>query len=83
MCYSGDVDSCTDEPSSKRQKIDVNCIEGTKVMVLENGPVVCNQSLTHVIRTVKPHIKQLVEDANLVSIVLKGFYQYKYCFRNS
>nr|BAN21239.1 proteasome subunit [Riptortus pedestris] len=60
--------NCTDEPSPKRQKTEANCIEGTKVFTLDSGPVTCNQTLSQVIRTVKPHIKQLVEDANLLKM---------------
>ncbi|XP_014254235.1 proteasome activator complex subunit 3 [Cimex lectularius] len=65
--------NCNDndsEPAPKKLKTDAlaNCVEGTKVMALESGPVPCNQVLLHVIRTVKPHIKQLVEDANLLKM---------------
>jgi len=57
-----------EEPNSKRIKSDTNCIEGTKVMAIENGTVTCNTNLTHLISTVKPHIKQLVEDTNLLKM---------------
>ncbi|KAK9501675.1 hypothetical protein O3M35_012357 [Rhynocoris fuscipes] len=62
------VNSYTDEPSAKRLRTESNCIEGTKVLAIETGPVACNQVLMSVIRTVKPHIKQLVEDANLLKM---------------
>lgn len=39
---------------------------GTKVMVLTSGPVPCNSKLTELIGIVKPHIKELVADSNLV-----------------
>ncbi|CAH1397566.1 unnamed protein product [Nezara viridula] len=65
--------NCSDEPAPKRQRTSsesttTNCVEGTKVLTLEGGPVSCNQTLSQVIRTVKPHIKQLVEDANLLKM---------------
>ena len=41
---------------------------GTKVFALTSGPVPCNTKITNLIDIVKPHIRQLVEDANLVSI---------------
>lgn len=48
---------------------DVNEVNdiGTKVMLLTSGPVPCNSKLTELIGVVKPHIKELVADSNLVS----------------
>lgn len=59
-----------DGPASKKFKLDNNVEEtsGTKVMVLPNGPVPCNKPLCDLIRIVKPYIRQLLEDSNLVSI---------------
>ncbi|XP_073970520.1 proteasome regulator gamma isoform X1 [Rhodnius prolixus] len=62
------INSYVDEPAPKRLRIEKNCVEGTKVLALETGPVTCNQVLMKVISTVKPHIKQLVEDANLLKM---------------
>ncbi|BET03301.1 Proteasome activator complex subunit [Nesidiocoris tenuis] len=56
------------EPPAKRLKTETNCVEGTKVLMFENGPVKCNQVLMQVIKIVKPHIKQLIEDANLLKM---------------
>lgn len=58
-----------DGPASKKLKMDNNVEEtsGTKVMVLPNGPVPCNKPLCDLIHIVKPYIRQLLEDSNLVS----------------
>lgn len=59
-----------DGPATKKLKVDNNVEEtsGTKVMVLPNGPVPCNKPLCDLIHIVKPYIRQLLEDSNLVSI---------------
>ena len=66
------VDShVVEQPASKKWKYD-NCVDsdsevpGTKVMALPSGTVPCNKHLCSVVGTVKPHIRQLIEDANLV-----------------
>ena len=66
------VDShVAEQPSGKKRKYD-NCVDsetevpGTKVMALPSGTVPCNKHLCSVVGTVKPHIRQLIEDANLV-----------------
>ena len=66
------VDShVVEQPSGKKRKYD-NCVDsetevpGTKVMALPSGTVPCNKHLCSVVGTVKPHIRQLIEDANLV-----------------
>ncbi|CAG7836575.1 unnamed protein product [Allacma fusca] len=41
---------------------------GTKVYALTSGPVPCNGKITALIDIVKPHIRQLVEDANLLKM---------------
>lgn len=58
-----------DSPVTKKAKYDITpqVQDGTKVMALLNGPVPCNKSLCELIHLVKPHIRQLVEDSNLVS----------------
>ncbi|XP_012282837.1 proteasome activator complex subunit 3 isoform X2 [Orussus abietinus] len=59
-----------DGPKSKKLKLenstDENC--GTKVMVLPNGPVPCNKPLCDLILVVKPHIRELLEDSNLLKM---------------
>ena len=63
-----------DQPASKKWKYD-NCVDsepevsGTKVMVLPSGAVPCNKHLCDLVHVVKPHIRQLVEDANLVCLL--------------
>jgi proteasome activator subunit 3 (PA28 gamma) len=66
------VDShVVEQPASKKWKYD-NCVDnenevpGTKVMALPTGAVTCNKHLCDVVAVVKPHIRQLIEDANLV-----------------
>jgi len=59
------------EPVPKKAKLEMNCINdvgGTKVFALPNGIVPSNQTLTDLIQTTKPHIKQLVEDTNLLKM---------------
>ncbi|XP_015595008.1 proteasome activator complex subunit 3 isoform X2 [Cephus cinctus] len=59
-----------DEPRPKKKKLD-NCVEeasGTKVMILPNGPVPCNKPLSELIHIVKPYIRQLLEDSNLLKM---------------
>lgn len=61
------LNSHSDGPPSKKQKFD-NSIsqDGTKVMALLNGSVFSNKQIMEVIGVVKPHIRKLVEDSNLV-----------------
>lgn len=62
-----------EQPSGKKRKYD-NCVDsetevpGTKVMALPSGTVPCNKHLCSVVGTVKPHIRQLIEDANLLKM---------------
>lgn len=58
-----------DGPPTKRARVENNLedVPGTKVMVLPNGPVPCNKPLCDIIHVVKPYIRQLLEDSNLVS----------------
>lgn len=61
------VNSHTDGPPSKKTKFD-NSIsqDGTKVLALPSGAVHSNKNILEIIGTVKPHIRKLVEDSNLV-----------------
>lgn len=63
------LNSHTDMPPSKKTKLD-NSIsnDGTKVMILPTGSVPTNKNLVELIENVKPHIRKLVEDSNLVLI---------------
>lgn len=57
------------DPPSKKWKHDPEGeVAGTRVMALASGPVPCNQSLCDLVMVVKPHIRQLVEDANLLKM---------------
>ncbi|XP_076230586.1 proteasome regulator gamma isoform X2 [Nomia melanderi] len=57
-------------PSAKKPKADnsIDNTSGTKVMALPNGPVPCNKPLCDLICIVKPHIRQLLEDSNLLKM---------------
>lgn len=59
-----------DGPNTKRPRLE-NSVDqlpsGTKVMVLPNGSVPCNKPLCDLLHIVKPYIRQLLEDSNLVS----------------
>lgn len=69
-----------DVPPAKKTKYDNSVVQdGTKVMVLTNGIVPMNKHLFELVGIVKPHIRQLVEDSNLVSICIE---QKKTCFKN-
>ena len=63
-----DVDIDDNQPRAKKPKLD-NCLpkSGTRVYALPNGSVACNRRLCDLINLVKPHIRKLVEDSNLVS----------------
>lgn len=50
--------------------VDNDGVSGTKVMALPNGLVPCNKHLCELVHIVKPHIRQLVVDANLVSFLV-------------
>ncbi|XP_021188191.1 proteasome activator complex subunit 3 isoform X1 [Helicoverpa armigera] len=65
--------SAANEPNAKRQRMDSsevssNTSEGTRVYALPNGTVPCNKPLSDLIHLVKPHIRELVEDSNLLKM---------------
>ncbi|GLG97061.1 hypothetical protein R5R35_009326 [Gryllus longicercus] len=64
------VNSHVDAPANKKWKYDNNMedVGGTKVMALPSGAVPCNKHLCDLVLVVKPHIRQLVEDANLLKM---------------
>lgn len=59
------------EPVNKKWKADANAkleeIHGTKVMAISSGLVPCNKQMCDLVQQVKPHVRQLVEDSNVVS----------------
>lgn len=58
----------SDEPSAKRARVDLSSVSGTKVMALPNGRVECNTPICDLIKMVKPVIRALVEDSNLLKM---------------
>lgn len=65
--HVGDAGGAGDEPSAKRPRNDF-CVPGTKVMTLPSGTVPCNEPLCEMIKIVKPIIRKLVEDSNLLKM---------------
>jgi len=63
------VNSHSELPPAKKTKYD-NSIskEGSKVMVLPLGSVPTNKHLVELVESVKPHIRKLVEDSNLMKM---------------
>lgn len=57
-----------DAPAAKRIKLGNSVADGTKVMALPTGSVPCNKHLLDVVQVVKPHIRRLLEDSNLVRL---------------
>ncbi|XP_015432368.1 PREDICTED: proteasome activator complex subunit 3 isoform X2 [Dufourea novaeangliae] len=57
-------------PPTKKLKADnsIDNTSGTKVLVLPNGPIPCNKPLCDLICIVKPYIRQLLEDSNLLKM---------------
>ncbi|XP_039962049.1 proteasome activator complex subunit 3 [Bactrocera neohumeralis] len=56
-----------DQPAAKRPRTD-HFVPGTKVMCLPTGSVPCNEPLCEMIKIVKPIIRKLVEDSNLLKM---------------
>lgn len=61
-----DNDEAGGEPATKRARKEI--IPGTKVMCLPNSKVVCNGPICEMIKIVKPIIRKLVEDSNLLKM---------------
>ncbi|XP_044753397.1 proteasome activator complex subunit 3 isoform X1 [Coccinella septempunctata] len=63
------LNSHTDLPPAKKTKYD-NCFsqDGTKVCILPTGSVPTNKHLVELVESVKPHIRKLVEDSNLMKM---------------
>lgn len=58
----------SEEPAAKRARVDLSAVSGTKVMALPNGRVECNTPICDLIKVVKPVIRALVEDSNLLKM---------------
>lgn len=57
-----------DAPPAKRARVETSDTTGTKVMILPSGTVKCNTPICEVINIVKPVIRALVEDSNLLKM---------------
>ncbi|CAH0555251.1 unnamed protein product [Brassicogethes aeneus] len=58
-----------DMPPTKKTKFDNSLSQdGTKVMIIPTGSVPTNKNLVELIENVKPHIRKLVEDSNLMKM---------------
>lgn len=57
-----------DAPPAKRARVEVCDVSGTKIMGLPSGIVKCNIPICDLIKIVKPVIRQLVEDSNLLKM---------------
>lgn len=57
-----------DQPPTKRARVETSDVIGTKVMILPSGSVKCNAPICDIIRVVKPVIRGLVEDSNLLKM---------------
>jgi len=54
---------------TKKRKLDDEVdMEGSKVFVLPNGIVKTNPTITRLLKLVKPHLRQLVQDTNLLKM---------------
>jgi len=60
----------TDLPPAKKTKYDnsISSQDGTKVVILPTGSVPTNKHLVDLVESVKPHIRKLVEDSNLLKM---------------
>lgn len=56
--------------------MDVNATDGTKVFSFVAGMALSNKKLSKLINVLKPVIKQLVEDSNIVRHFAKSSNQY-------
>lgn len=64
-----DTDNDGDGPPKKRSRLETtDNAAGTKVMILPNGSVKCNLHICEIIKIVKPVIRALVEDSNLLKM---------------
>lgn len=66
QCGGGGDDGTA--PVTKRSRIELDDSNGTKVIAISTGPVLCNQPICELIKVVKPVIRKLVEDSNLLKM---------------
>jgi proteasome activator subunit 3 (PA28 gamma) len=60
------------ETDSKKRKLEKeDDLEGSKVYVLPGGVVKTNPNITELLRVVKPHLRQLVQDTNLLKMWIR------------
>ena len=60
------------ETESKKRKLEKqDDLEGSKVYVLPGGIVKTNPTITELLRVVKPHLRQLVQDTNLLKMWIR------------
>jgi proteasome activator subunit 3 (PA28 gamma) len=58
-----------DDKVSKKRKMEMNNdVDGTKVYAFSAGTVPCNKFIIELVDILKPHIRQLVEDTNLLKM---------------
>jgi proteasome activator subunit 3 (PA28 gamma) len=57
-----------DAPPAKRSRLETSDVIGTKVMILPSGTVKCNEPICEIIKIVKPIIRRLVEDSNMLKM---------------
>jgi len=57
-----------DPPAKKRRLSGEPAVDGTRVMVLPGGSVPCNKPITEIIETLKPIIRQIMEETNLLKM---------------
>ncbi|XP_070503244.1 proteasome activator complex subunit 3 [Chironomus tepperi] len=63
------VNDDDEPPTAKRARVEAATdTTGTRVMILPNGSVKCNAPICEIIKVVKPVIRGLVEDSNLLKM---------------
>ncbi|CAG9826218.1 unnamed protein product, partial [Diabrotica balteata] len=65
------LNSHSEQPVAKKAKLDPSLNQdGTKVMILLTGLVSTNKNIVELIEQVKPHIRKIVEDSNLIKMCI-------------
>lgn len=64
----GDSDGAKPAKRPRIDEDDNNVSAGTKVLAIPSGTVFCNQPICDLIKVVKPVIRKLVEDSNLLKM---------------
>ena len=68
----GDQLNGSESDSKKRKLEEETDLEGSKVFVLPNGVVKTNQTISKLLKVVKPHLRQLVQDTNLLKMWIRS-----------